>query len=285
MAGLSVTFWGTRGSIPTPGPGTVRYGGNTPCLEVAAGGRRLILDAGTGLRACGLAATRTSDEITILLTHTHWDHIQGLPFFAPLYRPGATISVVGPRQSGTTLEAILHAQMTETVFPVPASAVGATLAVREIDAQPFAVDGFELDVIRNCHPGPTLGYAVRSGGGKPALGYLTDNELRCDDAVRRRADFVRFLHGVELLVHDAMYFESEIGHRAGWGHSTASDAVLLALEAEAERLVLFHHDPGHDDAALERLREEADACRVRHGGTLDVTIAVEGATVPCQGGA
>jgi phosphoribosyl 1,2-cyclic phosphodiesterase len=280
---LQVTFWGTRGSIPTPGAGTARYGGNTPCLTIEHDSHLLVLDAGSGLRPLGRALADRFPAgglaLNLLLTHTHWDHIQGFPFFHPLFRPGDRITVLGPGQPAGSLAAILHGQMEPSVFPVPWSAVHASLAVTEITAPELELPGFRVQVVDACHPAPTLGFSVSSAAGGPGVIYLTDNELGAPMARARRSDLVRFLRNSHTLVHDAMYFDVEGHERRGWGHSTAGEAVRLALEAECQRLVLFHHDPDHDDRTLDRLLVEAEETRHRAGGRLEITMAVEGATL------
>ncbi|MCC7132660.1 MAG: MBL fold metallo-hydrolase [Gemmatimonadales bacterium] len=281
---LSVRWWGTRGSIPTPGADTVRYGGNTPCVAVSAGTDTIILDAGTGIRVLGRELVSEEGEapqrLTVLLSHTHWDHIQGLPFFAPLYRAGNHITILGPRQPGPSLESVIHGQMAPAVFPVPAAALASRLEVSEIDPGEHEIGGFSVRAMTLCHPGATLGYAIAPKSGGPRFSYLTDNELGAAGPDQRR-QFVRFLQGSDTLAHDAMYFDAELAGRVGWGHSSAAEAVGLALEAGVRRLVLFHHAPSHDDATLERLLEEAERSRVRHGGSLDVTIAAEGHSLRC----
>lgn len=280
---LSVSFFGTRGSIPTPGPGTVRYGGNTPALLVDAGdGRRLVLDAGTGIRRLAHAVEPDPVDLTILLSHTHWDHIQGLPFFRPLFQPGSSLRIVGPKQPVGSLDEVLRSQMAPAVFPVPLDMIGATVDVTEITESALTLSGFEVTCLPLCHPGATLGYSIRSRTGGPAFTYMTDNELGAPDAAARRPALVRFLQATDVLVHDAMYFEAELAGRRGWGHSGASEAVALAVEAGIGRLVLFHHAPDHDDDTLERLAEEADRARHRMGGSVTVTLAREGDVLHCE---
>ncbi|MGE0553406.1 MAG: MBL fold metallo-hydrolase [Gemmatimonadales bacterium] len=279
---LDVTFWGTRGSIPTPGPGTARYGGNTACLTLLAGGERLVLDGGTGLRALGKRLVERPggpERVRLLLSHTHWDHIQGIPFFRPLYQRGAVVEIFGPAgPPGATLGEVLTGQMAAPVFPVPASAVAAELVIRELASPALSLGPFAIRAISAKHPAPTLGYAVSLGGATPLVSYLTDNDLDAFDPAERR-DLVATIRNSALLIHDAMYFEAEAPTRAGWGHSTAKAAVRLAAEAGAERLALFHHDPDHDDPTLERLLGEAAAERDRLGAGLELALATEGATI------
>ena len=282
---LSITFWGTRGSIPTPGPRTVRYGGNTPCLTIDDDhGHRLILDAGSGIRALGKQRTRDADapqNLVVLLSHTHWDHIQGIPFFGPLYAAGNSIRILGPRSVNAALGATLRSQMAPAVFPVPLSAIGSALEVDEITSPELSLPGFLVRTVPLRHPAPTLGFRIQGTGGGPSVSYLTDNELAGPSAATARPHLVRFLHGTDTLIHDAMYFEAEVGRREGWGHSSAVQATRLALEAEVRRLVLFHHDPDHDDTDLDRLLDEAMQCRESLGGTLELAVAAEGTTLPC----
>ena len=282
---LSITLWGTRGSIPTPGPGTVRYGGNTASIAIEDDQRhQLILDAGSGIRALGKQLARGAEtplNLVVLLSHTHWDHIQGLPFFGPLHTAGNSIRILGPRSAGAPLATTLRSQMAPAVFPVPLSAIGSALEVDEIKAPELSLPGFLVRTVPLCHPGSSLGFAVQAAGGGPTVSYMTDNELAASDAAIIRPDLVRFLHKTDTLIHDAMYFEAEVAARPGWGHSSAVQATELALESEVRRLVLFHHDPDHDDATLERLLEEAMQCRERLGGTLELVVAAEGTTLSC----
>ncbi len=279
----SVTFWGTRGSIPTPGPRTARYGGNTPCLSVSRGnGHLVVLDAGTGLHALGTDLMRSGSAVRadLLLSHTHWDHIQGLPFFKPLSMRGSRVRVWGAAQHGVALSEILHRQMDPMFFPVPLAAFTATLSITEIgDAGPD-IDGFTVRGYGLRHPGTTLGYRLAPPDGGPGFAYLTDNELGPggDYSVppdwRRR--LVEFVGGVDTLVHDAMYSESIIRARAGWGHSTPRQAVDLAAEAGCRRLVLFHHDPEHDDAAVDALLRDARDYAQGPAPALEIIAAHDG---------
>ena len=279
---ITVKFWGTRGSIPTPGPATARYGGNTACLTVSVGPRLVILDAGTGLRPLGheLMARRAPLTADLLLSHTHWDHIQGLPFFKPLSAAGNEFCIYGAAQNGVGLEEILRRQMDPMVFPVPLTAVAARVKVSEIEPGEFTLGELEVGAFRLRHPGTTLGYRLRSRAGSAAVAYVTDNELGegGDYPVGPtwHADLARFLDGTDTLIHDAMYAEQIIQARRGWGHSTPRQAVALAAEAGCRRLVLFHHEPEHDDAALDRLLEDTRGFAARTAPGLIVDAAAEG---------
>jgi phosphoribosyl 1,2-cyclic phosphodiesterase len=283
----TLTFWGTRGSIPTPGPHTARYGGNTACLGVSRGnGRLLVLDAGSGIRPLGQELARTGRSglsADILLSHTHWDHIQGLPFFKPLGIRHNEVTIYGAAQEGVSLEAILKRQMDPMVFPVPLHGLGAALTIVEIGEQRFEVDGFVVESFRLRHPGTTLGYKLTPASGGREIAYVTDNELGeggaydvCENWRVRLADR---LSGVDTLIHDAMYTDELIEERAGWGHSTAREAVGLAAECGARRLVLFHHEPEHDDVQIDRMLADARAHARQVAPGMVVDAAVEGMTI------
>jgi phosphoribosyl 1,2-cyclic phosphodiesterase len=279
----TLTFWGTRGSIPTPGPATARYGGNTPCLSLSSGnGHLLVLDAGTGLRPLGhdLMQRGVAVRVDLLLSHTHWDHIQGFPFFKPLSAPGTIMHIYGARQGGVALEDILRRQMDPMVFPVPLKALAASLDVTEIGEGDFEVEDF---AVRTCclrHPGTTLGFRLAPKGGGQDIAYLTDNELGPGGSYmvpsNWREQLVRFLGGADTLIHDAMYSESIIRARAGWGHSTPREAVDLAAQAGCRRLMLFHHDPEHDDATIDALLHDVRGYAATRAPSLTVEAASEG---------
>ena len=290
-----LTFWGTRGSIPTPGGSTARYGGNTPCvsLEYLKGDSRrlLVLDAGTGIRLLGNRLVERGNgefEVDLLLSHTHWDHIQGLPFFAPLFDGGNAVRVRGPRQGEATVESILRQQMEPVVFPVPLDGLAAQLTVQHVDSGTFEVGDFTVGATRLRHPGSTLAYRLTPLAGGASMVYATDNELGPggDYAVgpRWREEFVRFLHGVDVLVHDAMYADDELQQYRGWGHSSFEEAVAVAAEAGVRRLVLFHHRPERDDNAMDALVQAAQRMAATAGHSLEVTAAMEGTELTLDGG-
>ena len=282
----TVTFWGTRGSIPTPGAHTARYGGNTPCVAVeGTGGQLVILDAGTGIRALGLKLVEQQNgavNAEILLSHAHWDHIQGLPHFKPFFAPGNAVRIWGSRQGTMSLEAILRQQMDPAVFPVPLDALSAKLTVQQVESGEFSVGEFRVRTIKLRHPGTTLGFRLTpaGGGGAPSMAYVTDNELgsggQYSTAASWRKEFVEFLRGVDLLIHDAMYTPVELESHRGWGHSTYAEAVLLAADAGAARLVLFHHEPEHDDKAMDDLLAAARREARAQGRPVEVLGAQEG---------
>ncbi|PYO72292.1 MAG: hypothetical protein DMD64_11745 [Gemmatimonadetes bacterium] len=276
----TVTFWGTRGSIPTPGATTSRYGGNTPCVAVeGAEGQLVVLDAGTGIRTLGLDLVEKQNgavKVEILLSHAHWDHIQGLPHFKPFFAPGNTVRIWGTRQGTASLEAILRQQMDPAVFPVPLDALSASLTVQQVDRDEFSIGEFRVRTTKLRHPGTTLGFRLTpaKGGGGSSMAYVTDNELgpggQYDVAKSWRRDFVKFLKDVDLLIHDAMYTPAELEQHRGWGHSTYEEAVNLAQDAGAKKLVLFHHEPEHGDKAMDGLVAAARKFAKTRGGSLEV---------------
>jgi phosphoribosyl 1,2-cyclic phosphodiesterase len=279
-----VTFWGTRGSIPTPGPATARYGGNTACISVSSGdGRLVILDAGSGLRPLGHELMKQRNGIItadILLSHTHWDHIQGLPFFKPLSARNTSVTIYGAAQEGVPLKEILGRQMDPMVFPIPLNALAASLMVVEIEEGEFETDEFKVCSFRLRHPGTTLGYRLVPHSKGREVAYVTDNELGPGGTYEVTADWrsrmVEFIAGADTLIHDAMYLDQIIQARAGWGHSTPRQAVDLAREGRCRRLILFHHEPEHDDDALDRLVADTRDYAASVAPGLVVEAAVEG---------
>jgi len=286
---FTLRFWGTRGSIPSPGPATVRYGGNTPCVELRTeAGWLIILDAGTGIRELGrsLIERAQGGKISgdIFLTHAHWDHIQGIPFFAPLFLKGNHFTIWGSQSLETSIDRVVRDQMSPTVFPVTFEELDARIDFQSLDEGCKAVNGYEVSAMPVRHPGGALGYRFTNGNpGGRALVYVSDNELsptaRYDDQPGWRERFVEFARGASVLVHDTMYTAAEYDSFVGWGHSTYTDAVELALEAGVERLVLFHHRPERTDDEVDRC---LDACRTlatARGGRLEIVAAAEGMTL------
>ena len=279
-------FWGTRGSIPSPGPRTVRYGGNTPSVEVRTpNGGLILLDAGTGIRELGrtLMERANGSPISgdIFLTHAHWDHIQGIPFFAPAFQRGNRFTIWGAKSLAATIRRVVKDQMSPVVFPVAFEELGATFDFRELADEHHASDGFSVRSFQVQHPGGALGYRFAtlesSDGG---FVYISDNEMRAGDASpgtdKWRAKLVEFVRGSRVLIHDATYTDEEYESHRGWGHSTYTDAVALALDSGVETLVLFHHSPDRSDDELDvRL---AESCEVvaRAGKPLRIIAAAEG---------
>lgn len=281
-----VTFWGTRGSIPTPGPSTARYGGNTPCIAIRGvqdqTERLVILDAGTGARALGqrlLEEQAGPIAADLLVTHTHWDHIQGLPHFAPLFDSASTVNIWGAKPGDVSLESVLREQMRPVVFPVPLDQLSAELSVTHVEQGDFSIEGFDVRAVKLRHPGATLGYVLTPSGRGASLAYITDNELTggtYDVKPDWREELVEAIREADVLVHDAMYSPDELDAHAGWGHSSTREAVELAVEANVGQIVLFHHRPEHDDRVIDELLADARDTARRCGGGVEVLAAREG---------
>ncbi len=249
---LTIRFWGVRGSIASPGEATRKTGGNTPCVEIQSGEHTIILDAGTGLRRLGDRMLRDGrTEATLLLSHLHWDHIQGLPFFVPAYLPGHRLTLAGMKG----LRAALGGQMAAPCFPVGLEAMRARLAFVELDHAPLAVGALEVRAAKLNHPGGVLAYRVSLGG--RSVVYATDTEHWAVPDPH----LVALARGADVLIYDAMYTEAEYPSRVGWGHSTWQAGVAVADAAGVERLVLFHHDPARDDDAVDAIEREAALAR------------------------
>jgi phosphoribosyl 1,2-cyclic phosphodiesterase len=274
---MKVTVWGTRGSLATPGWDTARYGGNTSCVEVLGDvGTRLVLDAGTGIRALGLALPSGLRRVDVLLTHLHLDHIQGLGFFAPLFNPHMEVHIWGPASATLELRARLMRYLSAPLFPVPLRDLPCKLVLHEVPCAAARIGEFEITSSLICHPGPTVGYRIRGAGG--VLAYLSDHEPALGEGdLCLPAEWTSgqaLADEVDLLFHDAQYTDDEYAERVGWGHSSLRHAIQFAALARARHLVPFHHDPGHDDATLDRLMAEAIA---REKPAFQVTPAEEGA--------
>lgn len=259
---FTIHFWGVRGSIASPGPETVRYGGNTPCVEMRVGADRLIFDGGTGLRVLGQSLlSQMPVEAHMFFTHSHWDHIQGFPFFVPAFIKGNRFHIYGtPSPNGSTIEERLRDQMLHPNFPVPIQVMGSdlkfyNLAVGEkVEIGEILVENALLN-----HPGEAVGYRINWRGCTAA--YVTDTEHfpdRLDDKVLELA------HNADVLIYDAAYTNDEYysskSSKIGWGHSTWQEAVKVAQEANVKKLVIFHHDPLHNDDFLDLIGEQISQC-------------------------
>ena len=294
-----IRFWGVRGSIPVPGKGTVRYGGNTSCVEVRADGEIIILDAGTGIRLLGLALDKEfgprSMKLTLLISHTHWDHIQGLPFFSPAYNEKNVIRVLGYEGARAGLATILAGQMETPFFPVSLRELPSHLAIEELKEAEFQIGKVEVRSKFANHPGICAGYRLSAASG--SIAYFPDNEpyepLKMhlasragisqeearDFAIAEREKMVEFLQGCDFAIMDTQYTDEEYTDHIGWGHSSLSSVVSLALDANVGRLLLFHHDPNHDDEIIDKMVERARALVAKSGKPLEVEAAREGAEI------
>jgi phosphoribosyl 1,2-cyclic phosphodiesterase len=294
---MRVRFWGTRGSIPTPGPDTVRYGGNTSCVEERTdGGEVLVLDCGTGARALGAslvaeaAADGTSPSGSILIGHTHWDHIHGLPFFAPLFVPGSRWDLYGPRGIVRTLDGVLAGQMEYQYFPVGLDEVAAEVAYHDLVEGVFEIGDATIRTRYLNHPALTLAYRIEVGGA--VLVYATDHEpydveLAAggepgpDSGDGRHAGFFA---GADVLVHDAQYDAVSYPSKVGWGHSPMEYVVALAASVGVRTLVLFHHDPARDDDAVDAMLQRARGIAADEGSGMVVEAAAEGSELDVVAG-
>lgn len=271
MTTFKVRFWGVRGSIAAPGPATAEVGGNTSCVEVRIGEQLFVLDAGTGLRGLGdELMQRGETRAELLLSHLHWDHIQGLPFFVPLYVPGTELTLHGPSFGDGGLQGALRRQMSSPGFPVELTDVAARLSLNELAHRSRTRRGdVTISAAKLNHPGGVLGYRLDYAG--RSVVYATDTEhFECIDPV-----LAELARGADVLIYDAQYTPQEYPGKAGWGHSTFEAAAKLAQHADVKRLCLFHHDPRRNDAGVAELEARAqrlfpETVAAREGMAIDV---------------
>ncbi len=288
-------FWGTRGSIASPGPGTVQFGGNTSCVELTTpSGNVLVLDCGTGARSLGnRLLQRASGPVsaTILLTHTHWDHIQGFPFFAPLFQAGNHFQVYGPEGAHLSLRDVLAGQMEHHYFPVELDQLAARITYQDLREGVHEIDGLVVRAQKMNHPSPTLGYRIEAEG--RAICYLCDHEpyfegIWRDGAPARMMESIfdpgdyrhaEFMQGVDVVIHEAQYTPQEYPSKRHWGHSTYEYVVQMAALAEVGRLYLTHHDPSHDDECIAQVERAARDLARSLGSPMEVRCAYEGCEI------
>ena len=271
---MKIRFWGTRGSIPTPGERTVRYGGNTACVELRdETNHLLVLDAGTGLRELGIKLNGTSPlTVDLFLSHLHWDHIQGIPFFRPAFDPRNTLRLYGPTQH-LPLRQLLGLGMDDPFFPVDLDGLPVQLEVHEVDSGSSRVVGpYTVTAATIVHPAPALAYRIEADG--KALVYATDTE---DSFSGKPNPVIELARNADALIHDGQFLDEDF--RAGWGHSTVNSALDVARRANVKRLILYHHDPDRSDDALDRIGSDAQQRADTFGTGLQVIVAREGSEV------
>ncbi len=257
---MKVKLWGTRGSVPSPGPETIRYGGNTSCVGVTlSDGSLLALDAGTGIRNLGLALPDEPTRLHILLTHLHLDHIQGLVFFAPCFRPQTEIVIWGPASPEASLRDRIARYISAPLSPVEVRELPCDVSFRSTPESEWEIGPARIRAASVSHRGPTLGYRIDDGD--RSLAYIPDHEPALGADLEKLEDEwisgFGLAEGASLLIHDGQYADAEYPDHLGWGHSSLSHALSFARRTGADRTVLFHHDPLHSDAQLDRLGEEA----------------------------
>lgn len=275
---MRVRIWGCRGSVPTPGPETVRYGGNTSCVEVALDdGAVLVLDAGTGARELGFELIdRDLRQIHLLLTHLHLDHLEGLRFFGPLWDERVALDIWGPPSPTVSLRERIAQSFSPPLFPVDLQDAPARVTFHDIPREPWSLAGASVAADLVLHPGPTVGIRIETP--RSSFAYVPDHEPALAGPIAGRStDWLSgasVAAGVDLLFHDTQYFEEEYEGRIGWGHSSVADTVAFAQAVEAQHLILFHHEPRHSDGSLEALEARAQSLAGRNG--LRPTLAREG---------
>ena len=290
-----IKFWGTRGSVPVPGPETLRYGGNTTCVELRADGEVIVLDSGSGIRPLGVALEKEFQgrpiNLSLLITHAHWDHIQGFPFFMPAYDPKNHIRIFGFDGAGATFREIMSEPMRAPFFPITMRELSARMDINKLSEMKFSLGKVDVHAAFVNHPGVCVGYRIFTSGGSVA--FLPDHEpynfflhsARAKQlspeqvqeiAAEEQAALVEFLRASDILILDSQYTDQEYKFHVGWGHGSVSSGVSLALEAEVQTLLLFHHDPGHDDEMVDTMVQSARELAAKSGRSLEIAGAQQG---------
>ncbi len=281
---IELRFWGVRGTLPAPGPATVRYGGNTACVTLGfADGRLLIFDAGSGIYRLGtsLASTARGQRLHLLISHLHLDHISALPTFAPLYQSGVRLDIYGPADSDAELQRGLFTLMEDAYWPVSVRGLAANIRVHALTPGAISIDGLTVRSLLLRHPGNCLGYRVEHRG--RSVCYVTDNELPPFGHPNHDPHFATtlsdFVRGCDVLITDSTYGDEDYQRYVGWGHSPISEVARLAVNAEVKRWCLFHHDPAQDDAAIDAKVAEARSALQELGGRAECEAPAEGSSI------
>lgn len=275
---MKLRFWGTRGSIPSPGPDTVVYGGNTACIELRLDDDTLVVfDAGTGIRELGLNIERRNnkEKVNLFLSHSHWDHIQGFPFFNPAYNNDTIINIYGCPPTFQKLREILTNQMESKYFPINFNDLKAKIFFREINNGKYTIGNARFSFIQNNHPGIAYGFKVSDNN--RSIVVITDNELEPPNGkVTTWQEFVDFCRNADVLIHDAQYLEKEMINNSGFGHSSYEQALRLGLDANVKHLIFFHHNPERGDKEISRIIEQFQSQLAAENRSMAVSAAKEG---------
>ncbi len=287
--GAVLKFWGVRGSIPSPGDATTFFGGNTSCVEIRADGEHIICDAGSGIRPLGMALVAEAGgkplNLTLLITHSHWDHIQGFPFFVPAYDPNSRLRILGYEGATEGLRTTLAGQMESPYFPLALDQLPGNIEIDELKDMQFQIGAIPVDACFTNHPGVCVGYRFQTSGG--TIVYMPDNETISRNGAHVagqmpstiEADIVDFVREADVLILDAQYDAKEYAAHVGWGHGCVDEVVALAVRANVKRLYLFHHDPAHDDRVISSMVMHARSLAKAAHSTIRIEAAREGEVV------
>lgn len=281
-SGLTLRYWGLRGTLPVPGEGTLRYGGNTSCVSIEAPNKpMLIFDAGSGIKKLSdyiFASIKGKITAKVFISHPHWDHINALPFFGPMYVPGNEFEILGARHGDTSMRELISAQMDGIYFPITIREFGSRVYFRDLGEETIQVDGITVKTMLLSHPGNCLGYRVELAG--KSICYITDNELFLPDNPMYNPGYVdhliEFCKGTDILITDTTYTDDEYLSKVTWGHSCVGQVVDLAHRAEVKTLHLFHHDPDQNDDAIDAKLAAAQAKLDQLGSNTQVIAPAEG---------
>ncbi|MEG3618762.1 response regulator [Magnetovibrio sp. PR-2] len=284
-SGMTVRYWGVRGTLPVPGEDTLRYGGNTSCVSIEVPNKpMLIFDAGTGIKKLSdYIFENVKGKITakVFISHPHWDHINALPFFGPMYVPGNEFEILGTRHGDTSMRELISAQMDGIYFPITIREFGARVYFRDLGEETLQVNGMTVKTMLLNHPGNCLGYRVELAG--KVVCYITDHELFLDDNPMYNPGYVdhliAFCHGADILITDTTYADEDYPSKVTWGHSSVGQVVGLAHRAEVKTLHLFHHDPDQDDSAIDAKLSQAQRKLDQLGSSTKVAAPAEGDSI------